>query len=97
MREITPSQDAPNQTSPAAGPSDARPREGFSPNRPQHAAGMRIDPPPSLGYGLYHQVKALGHDCLVVAPTLIPKRSGERIRRTGATRSPWRACIGPAS
>ena len=23
------------------------PRDGFSPTRPQHAAGMRIDPPPS--------------------------------------------------
>ena len=25
-----------------------RPRDGFSPNTPQHAAGIRIDPPPSL-------------------------------------------------
>jgi transposase len=25
-------------------------------------------------------VQALGHDCLVVAPALIPKRSGERIK-----------------
>src|SRR5271166_5917780 len=32
------------------------------------------------GYGLYRQVKALGHDCLVVAPALIPKRSGERVK-----------------
>jgi transposase len=32
------------------------------------------------GYGLYRQVKALGHDCMVVAPALIPKRSGERIK-----------------
>jgi hypothetical protein len=32
------------------------------------------------GYGLYRQVKALGHDCLVVAPALIPKRAGERIK-----------------
>ena len=32
------------------------------------------------GYGLYRQVKALGHDCLVVAPALIPKRVGERIK-----------------
>jgi transposase len=24
------------------------------------------------GYGLYRQVKALGHDCMVVAPALIP-------------------------
>ena len=32
------------------------------------------------GYGLYRQVQALGHDCMVVAPALIPKRSGERIK-----------------
>src|SRR4051812_37931097 len=30
------------------GANDTRPRDGFSPNRPQHDAGMRIDPPPSL-------------------------------------------------
>ena len=33
-----------------------------------------------MGYGLYRQVDALGHDCMVVAPALIPKRSGERIK-----------------
>jgi transposase len=32
------------------------------------------------GYGLYRQVQALGHECIVVAPALIPKRSGERIK-----------------
>ena len=32
------------------------------------------------GYGLYRQMQALGHDCLVVAPALIPKRSGERVK-----------------
>ena len=32
------------------------------------------------GYGLYRQVRALGQDCMVVAPALIPKRSGERIK-----------------
>src|SRR6201996_9235970 len=32
------------------------------------------------GYGLYRQVQELGHDCLVVAPTLIPKRVGERVK-----------------
>jgi transposase len=32
------------------------------------------------GYGLYRQVEALGHDCMVVAPALIPKRSGERVK-----------------
>jgi transposase len=33
------------------------------------------------GYGLYRQVRALGHECMVVAPALIPKRAGERINR----------------
>lgn len=32
------------------------------------------------GYGLYRQVRAVGHDCTVVAPSLIPKKSGERVK-----------------
>ena len=32
------------------------------------------------GYGIYHQVQASGHDCEVVAPTLIPQRAGDRIK-----------------
>jgi len=32
------------------------------------------------GYGLYRQITALGHACLVVAPALIPKRPGERVK-----------------
>ena len=32
------------------------------------------------GYGLYRQIQALGHECMVVAPALISKRSGERIK-----------------
>ncbi len=32
------------------------------------------------GYGLYRQVRGLGHDCSVVAPSLIPKKSGERVK-----------------
>jgi transposase len=32
------------------------------------------------GYGLYRKIQALGHECMVVAPALIPKRSGERIK-----------------
>src|SRR5687768_12931353 len=38
---------APCQISPAIGPTGVRPRVGLSPNRPQHDAGMRMDPPPS--------------------------------------------------
>jgi transposase len=32
------------------------------------------------GYGLYRQIKALGHDCVVVAPSLIPKKPGDRVK-----------------
>jgi transposase len=32
------------------------------------------------GYGLYRQITSLGHACIVVAPSLIPKRSGDRVK-----------------
>jgi transposase len=32
------------------------------------------------GYGLYRQIVALGHVCDVVAPSLVPKRPGERVK-----------------
>ena len=32
------------------------------------------------GYGLYHLIKRLGHDCVVVAPSLIPKKAGDRVK-----------------
>ena len=32
------------------------------------------------GYGLYRQLIGSGHDCQVVAPSLIPKKAGERIK-----------------
>jgi transposase len=32
------------------------------------------------GYGLYRQIKSLGHECVVVAPSLIPKKSGDRVK-----------------
>jgi transposase len=32
------------------------------------------------GYGLYRQILALGHECIVVAPSLIPRRSGDRVK-----------------
>ena len=40
------------------------------------------------GYGIYRQLTAKGFDCMVAAPSLIPKKSGERIkndRRDAAT------------
>jgi transposase len=32
------------------------------------------------GYGLYRQITALGHACLVVAPSLIPRKPGDRVK-----------------
>lgn len=32
------------------------------------------------GYGLHRQIRSLGHDCMVVAPALIPQRPGERVK-----------------
>ena len=32
------------------------------------------------GYELYRQLTGMGHDCVVVAPSLIPKRPGDRVK-----------------
>lgn len=32
------------------------------------------------GYGLYRQIKRLGQDCIVVAPSLIPRKPGKRVK-----------------
>jgi len=32
------------------------------------------------GYGLHRQITELGHECMVVAPSLIPKKPGDRVK-----------------
>ena len=32
------------------------------------------------GYGLYRLITAMGHSCLVAAPSLIPKKPGDRVK-----------------
>ena len=32
------------------------------------------------GFELYHQIKKLGHECQVIAPSLIPQKSGDRVK-----------------
>jgi transposase len=32
------------------------------------------------GYGLYRQIRRLGHGCSVAAPSLIPKKPGDRVK-----------------
>src|SRR3984893_13395328 len=34
------------------------------------------------GYGLHRQIKSLGHECVVVAPSLIPQRPGDKVQAT---------------
>ena len=50
------------------------------------------------GYGLQRQIESLGHDCMVVAPSLIPKKPGDRVKtdRRDALRR-WPSCCGRAS
>ncbi|MGC2209700.1 MAG: hypothetical protein WA532_06265 [Candidatus Korobacteraceae bacterium] len=38
------------------------------------------------GYVLYWQLTALGVNCDVVAPTLVPVKAGDRVRRIGGMR-----------
>jgi transposase len=61
---------------------------GVFPNRPDHIAKLverlgRNGPQLSFcyeagpcGYGLQRQLTELGHDCIVVAPSLIPMKAG---------------------
>jgi transposase len=32
------------------------------------------------GYGMYRLITSLGHDCMVAAPSLVPKKPGERVK-----------------
>lgn len=32
------------------------------------------------GYGIYHQLTAIGATCMVVAPSLIPRKPGEKVK-----------------
>jgi transposase len=32
------------------------------------------------GYGLHRQITSLGHDCTVVAPSLVPRKPGDRVK-----------------
>ena len=64
---------------------------GTIPNRPESIRKLiaKLGPASQLrvcyeagpcGYGLYWQLVELGADCVVVAPTLIPTRAGDRVK-----------------
>ena len=46
----------------------------------QHAAVTFCYEAGPTGYGLYRQITGLGHACIVVAPSLIPQRPGDRVK-----------------
>ena len=78
----------PAQLSPTCGPLLTRPRLGLSPTRPQHEAGMRIDPPPSLACA----TGTIPEATAAAAPPLEPpaERVGSHGLRVGsATSSRW--------
>jgi transposase len=40
------------------------------------------------GYQVYRHLRAQGHDCLVAAPSLIPRRPGDRLKNDGRGADP---------
>ena len=69
----------------------------------QTQRGLRRRPAPvplrgrAVGYVLYRQLIASGHDCQVVAPSRIPKAAGERIKTDRRDALNWRACCAAAT
>jgi len=64
---------------------------GVIPNSPQAIAKLvrKLGEPKSLrfcyeagpcGYGIYRQLVAMGSSCMVVAPSLVPRKPGERVK-----------------
>jgi transposase len=51
-------------------------------SRAKHTLGVWYEAGP-CGYGIYRQVRSLGHACEVVAPSLIPRKSGVRVKTDG--------------
>jgi hypothetical protein len=49
------------------------------------------------GFGIYRHLTAHGEECVVVSPSMIPKRSGDRVKRIGEIARCWRGCIAPAN
>ena len=47
------------------------------------------------GYGLYRYLTDEGHVCIVVAPSLIPKKPGDEVKRERCRYSGWQSIISP--
>jgi transposase len=49
------------------------------------------------GYVVYWQLSALGVNCEVVAPSLVPVKAGDRVKTDRAMPRNWRVVIEPAT
>ena len=49
------------------------------------------------GFGLARRLKQLGVECAVVAPSLTPKRSGDRVKTDKRDAPNWPDCCGPGT
>ena len=47
------------------------------------------------GYGLHRLIKRLGHECMVVAPSLIPKKPGDRVKTNRRDALNLASCCAP--
>src|SRR5579875_602646 len=68
VRAIGQFDESPCHASPCIGACVTRPRDGLRPTRPQHDAGIRIDPPPSVPAA----IGAIPAATLTAAPPLDP-------------------------
>src|SRR5690625_3501982 len=85
VRVSTPSVDRP-MPSPLSGPFETRPRLGLSPTRPQDAAVIRIEPPPSLACATGTIWEATAAPAPPLEPPA-PRSKSQGVRAGGATRS----------
>jgi transposase len=49
------------------------------------------------GYGIQRQLTRAGHDCVVVGPSLIPRKPGDRIKTDRRDAINLASCIGPVN
>nr|BAN09713.1 probable transposase [Mesorhizobium loti NZP2037] len=49
------------------------------------------------GYGLYRLIRSLGHECTVVAPSLMPRKTAIAWRQTAGMPSDWLGCCALAN
>lgn len=49
------------------------------------------------GYGLYRQIVSMGHECTVVAPSMIPRKPGDRVKTNRRDARRWSPAPGLTS